>query len=63
MLHNALKAERTANKALERARIEDAAPGSAEDIEQAETMWTMLRTMARLALKQCDKALPNAEAA
>jgi hypothetical protein len=57
VLGNALKAERAAYKALERAR---GAPGSIEDIERVEAMWTMLRTMARLALERCDEALPAA---
>jgi len=59
-LRDALKAERAERKALERAQIEDAVPGSGKDIEWAETMWTMLRTMARLALERCDEALPAA---
>jgi hypothetical protein len=32
----------------------------AADIERAGAMWTMLRTMARLALERCDEALPTA---
>jgi hypothetical protein len=39
------------------------APGSVDDIERAEGMWTMPRTMARLALERCDEALPAAKAA
>jgi hypothetical protein len=60
VLRDALKAERAANKELERARSEDAAPGSALDIERAEAMWTMLRSLARLSLEHCDKALSPA---
>jgi hypothetical protein len=60
VLSKALTAERAERKALERARIEDAQPGSAEDRKNAEAMWTMLRTLAKLALTRCDEAMPTA---
>ena len=57
VLHNALKAERAEVEYLKR---EQAAPGSPKDIERAEAMRTMLRTMGRLAIKQADEVLPAA---
>jgi hypothetical protein len=59
-LRDAFKAERAARTLLQRTRIEKAAPGGIEDIERADAMWTMLRTMARLALEYRDKARPAA---
>jgi hypothetical protein len=59
-LRDAVKAEQRAFKLLRMMRIEKAAPGGIEDIERADAMWTMLRTMARLALEYCDKARPAA---
>ena len=59
VLHNVLKAERAANKALKRARIEKAAPGSAADIERAEAMWTTLRTLGRLRWNSATRRSPT----
>ena len=60
VLRDAFKAERTEVEILKRKRIEDAAPGSPRDIEQSEAIWTMLRTFARMAIKDADEALPAA---
>ena len=60
VLGDALKAERAEVEILKRERIEDAAPGSPADIERAEAMWTSLRTLARVAIKQADEVRPAA---
>jgi hypothetical protein len=59
-LRDALKTEQAKRKLLEGTRNAAAQPGSKADIERGEAMWTMLRTMARLALERCDEALPTA---
>ena len=60
VLSNALKAERAAYKALERARIEDAQPGSPADIEDAEGLWTFMQNISRMVLKRHNDAAPAA---
>ena len=59
-LRDALKTEQAKRQLLERTGNADAQPGSTADVDQAEATWTMLRTMARLALEHCDKAQPAA---
>ena len=55
-LSDALKAERAERKALERARIDDAQPGSPADIEDAEALWTFMQNISRMVLKRHDDA-------
>jgi hypothetical protein len=62
-LRDAFEAERAARKALERARIEDAQPGSPADIEDAGGLWTFMQNISRMVLNRHDEALPGAKAA
>jgi len=59
-LRGALKAEQAARKALERARIEDAQPGSRADIEDAESLWSFMQNISRMVLKRHAEAAPAA---
>lgn len=51
------KAEKRAHEAaLEAVRAEKAAPGSAEDREQVEALWVLLRSAVTVAAGQCHEA-------
>jgi hypothetical protein len=51
------KAEKVAHKAaLAAARAEKAAPGSKEEAERAEALWTLLRSLVGVASEQCTNA-------
>ena len=47
-LRDVLKAEQAARKLLERTRNVDAQPGSPADIEAAEAMWSVMRTITKM---------------
>ena len=59
-LRDAFKVEQAKRKALERARIEDAQPGSPADIEDAEGPWSFMQNISRMVLARHNAAAPAA---